>query len=141
MSERPRDWDKELAAIDRAMAGMPANAPPTRASPPVLPPPAPSRGARLGSWIKVLLGLALALGITQWPYRYDCGRYLAFYWVAVILVVMVGTWSAISTWRRRLGFAHALSLLVTLLGLVLAARELLPRVGYAKFELQWVCRE
>jgi hypothetical protein len=40
-------------------------------------------------------------------------------------------WSAVGTWRHRLGLAHVASLLVVIWGMVLGAREVLPRIGYA----------
>ena len=58
-------------------------------------------------------------------------------------VALLGLWSAVGTWRHRLGLAHVASLLVTLWGAVLGAREVLPRVGYAIPSLeragQWTC--
>jgi hypothetical protein len=48
-------------------------------------------------------------------------------------------WSSISSWRARLGLAHILSQGLIIWGLVLAAREVLPRVGYAKASASWLC--
>jgi hypothetical protein len=144
MSEPPRDWDKELAEIDRAIARMPARsardaAPAPRA---VTGPAALPRGGTLGTlttWLRVVLGLALAVGITQWPYPNACGLNLAVYLAAIGGVVVAGLWSAVTSWQRRLGWAHTLSLLVVLWGLTLFARELLPRLGYARTTAAWFC--
>lgn len=148
-NQPPRDWDKELADIDKVIARMPsqgaAPAPSTPAA--ALPgartaaPPAPSGGkmAAVTTWLRVILGVALAVGITQWPYASACGLNLMVYLGAIGVVVLAGLWSSISSWRRRLGFAHTLSLLVLLWGLVLAAREVLPRAGYAKHVRTWSC--
>jgi hypothetical protein len=39
-----------------------------------------------------------------------------------------------------MGLAHTLSLLVVLAGGILAAREVLPRIGYTKYSALWVCK-
>lgn len=149
MSEQPRDWDKELAAIDKVIAKQPvgraAPAPATagRSLPAAGPMPGGGGGggklATFTTWLRVLLGLALALGITQWPYANACGFNLAVYLGAIATVVVAGLWSSITSWQRRLGLAHFLSLAVLLWGLVLAAREVLPRVGYARVARPWTC--
>jgi len=46
-------------------------------------------------------------------------------------VTIGGAWSAIWSWRHRASVAHILSLALMLWGGALAAREVLPRVGYA----------
>ena len=148
MSEQPRDWDKELAAIDKVIAKQPvgsaAPAPATarRSTPAATPAPGGGGGGKLATfttWLRVLLGLALAVGITQWPYANACGFNLAVYLGAIATVVVAGLWSSITSWQRRLGLAHFLSLAVLLWGLVLAAREVLPRVGYARVARTWTC--
>ena len=140
MSDQPRDWDKELAAIDKAMAKAPA---PVAGAPaatrgPALPAAVPKRAA-VATWLRVLLGLTLAGAMTQWPYAHQCGVELYFYLAAALTVIVAGVWSGISSWYRRLGWAHTLSLLVVLWGIFLASREVLPRVGYAKHIAYWVC--
>ena len=146
MSDQPRDWDKELADIDKVIARMPSQgAAPASGAPAALPAgrPAPSAGggtlAVFTTWLRVALGIALAVGITQWPYASACGLNLIVYLGAIGVVIVAGLWSSVSSWRRRLGLAHMLSLLVLLWGLVLAAREVLPRVGYAKDVRTWSC--
>ncbi|MDH4348269.1 MAG: hypothetical protein OEW17_05650 [Gemmatimonadota bacterium] len=140
MTDQPRDWDKELAAIDRVMARSPEKA--GGALPAEAPgrvPAAAGRFGALGTWLRVLLGAALAIGITQWPYPSACGVNLMVYGTTIMLVIVAGTWSALSSWRRHLGLAHLISLAVLFWGLVLAAREVLPRVGYARDARTWVC--
>lgn len=140
MSDQPRDWDKELAAIDKAMARAPA---PTAGAPvatkPVESPALVTRRAVLATWLRVLLGLVLAGAMTQWPYAHECGVELYFYLAAAFTVIVAGIWSGISSWYRRLGWAHTLSLMVALWGIFLAGREILPRIGYAKHIAYWVC--
>ena len=145
MNDQPRDWDKELAEIDKAIARSPVTppagsggtpAPPVRGGGAVAP---GGRLATLTTWVRTLLGLALAVGMTQWPYPNACGVNLAVYLGAISTVVLAGLWSSVTSWQRRLGLAHTLSLLVLLWGMVLVARELLPRVGYARQVRTWTC--
>jgi hypothetical protein len=144
MSDQPRDWDKEMAEIDRVIARSPAASSAQAGGQGAVRPrgdaslPA-GRLATLTTWFRVLLGLLLAVGITQWPYPNACGLNLAMYLGAISAVVVAGLWSSLTSWQRRLGLAHALSLLVLLWGLLLAAREVLPRVGYAKHARTWSC--
>lgn len=140
MSDQPRDWDKELAAIDKAMTRGPA---PTAGAPvatksSAAPAAVPKRAA-VATWLRVLLGLTLAGAMTQWPYAHQCGVELYFYLAAAFTVIVAGVWSGISSWYRRLGWAHTLSLLVVLWGIFLASQQILPRVGYAKHLAYWVC--
>jgi heme A synthase len=78
--------------------------------------------------------------MTQWPYPNACGLNLAVYLGAIVTVIVAGLWSSVTSWQRRLGLAHTLSLLVLLWGVVLAAREVLPRVGYARQARTWTCQ-
>jgi hypothetical protein len=142
----PRDWDKELADIDKVIAKGGGAAP--GGSGPVARPSSGGGGLPVASggrfavattWFRVILGLLLAVGISQWPYANACGLNLAMYLGAIATVVVAGLWSSVSSWNRRLGFAHFLSLLVLLWGLTLAARELLPRTGYARELRTWSC--
>ena len=142
MTTPPRDWNKELAAIDRAMAKSPpvpqsqSPSAPARGAPALA---APTRRSAFGTWLRVLLGVLLAGAMTQWPYASRCGTFLFLYFGAAGVVVLAGFWGSISSWRRRLGLAHVISLLVTLWGLGLAAAVLLPRTGYAREQLSWFC--
>jgi hypothetical protein len=138
-----RDWDKELADIDKVIARTPAGPGPVPAtqgkSAPALPSAPLGRKAALATWLRVLLGALLAVGMTQWPYGHGCGISLFLYVGAAASVVVAGLWSSVSSWRRRMGLAHSLALVVTLWGMVLLAREVLPRTGYAKQALHWTC--
>lgn len=146
---RQRDWDKELADIDKVIAkatpgalvpGSGSATPPkasTRGGAPAVAPP--TRRAALATWLRVGLGLLLAAGITQWPYFHACGTGLYLYLGAIGMTVVAGLWSTASSWRRRMGLAHSVSLLVVLWGGGVAASEILPRIGYAKRVAQWWC--
>ena len=155
--EKERDWDKELAEVDRLISknlpqtdpGLGRHAPVPDAGPgalargsagPALPAPRASAGQWLGTWVRVGLGLLIGIGMTQWPYTHGCGLKLMFYLVGVVAVITTGVWSSLSSWRRRLGVAHVLSQVLIVWGLVLAAREFLPRVGYAKAAATWLCQ-
>jgi hypothetical protein len=147
----PRDWDKELAAIDKAMERMPAggNAPapvPAPASPAgptrraAEPAAAPVRAGRpTTTWLRVLLVLALAVAMPFWPYEHRCGLNLYLYLAAAAVLVLAGIWGAARAWHARLGRAHVLSILVIVWGLGLVAADVLPRVGYAAARLPWTC--
>ena len=138
-----RDWDKELADIDKVIARTPAGPAPVPATQgkaaPALPSAPVGRKAALATWLRVLLGALLAVGMTQWPYGHGCGISLFLYVGAAASVVVAGLWSSMSSWRRRMGLAHSLALVVTMWGMVLLAREVLPRTGYAKQALHWTC--
>ena len=146
MSPADRDWDKELADIDKVIARSPAPAGSPAAVPAVqgqgsraIAAPAGGRRAALWTWTQVLLGGLLAVGMTQWPYSHGCGIKLFLYLGAAGLVVIAGLWGSLSSWRRRMGLAHTMALLVVLSGIVLLAREVLPRVGYARQASTWMC--
>ncbi len=151
--EKERDWDKELAEVDKLLNQLPTyreEQAATRA--------AQARSAAAGSgggggatptrvstrewagtWGRVGLGLLVGIGMAQWPYSYACGLKLYFYLGGVLVVFAAGLWSSISSWRRRLGFAHLLSQGLIIWALVLAALEVMPRIGYAKQTKNWTC--
>jgi hypothetical protein len=148
--DAPRDWDKELAQIDKLIAADAAGAPPAV--------PAPARAAagvpraggaapggpgsgrqRLFTWLRLLLALALGAGISQWPYVHGCGVPLFGYLGAVLAVIVASFWSMVSSWRSRAALAHFLSIGLLFWGAALAAREVLPRVGYARQQASWLC--
>jgi len=147
--DKEKDWEKEMAEVDRLLKKLPygeptpsvGSAPTVRNTPAVAPPGADltAAGQWLGTWARVVLGLVIGIGMTQWPYTHGCGLRLIFYLVGVAAVIAAGTWSGISSWKRRLGVAHVLSQGLIIFGLVLAAREVLPRIGYAKAEAPWLC--
>ncbi len=149
MVDKEKDWEKEMAEVDRLLKKLPygeptpsaSSAPTVRNTPAVAPPGADltAAGQWLGTWARVVLGLLIGIGMTQWPYTHGCGLRLIFYLVGVAAVIAAGTWSGISSWKRRLGVAHVLSQGLIIFGLVLAAREVLPRIGYAKVAAPWLC--
>jgi hypothetical protein len=155
-----RDWDKELAKIDKqlgamsddqlaeftaqlpaktndasAKGGKPAKPSKSAAPATAAATPAPAREQTTKAWAvyaRLLISVALGVAMVVWPYPSRCGAGLGAYLSAVTVVVGSGIWSAVWTWRHRASRAHTLSLLLILWGLVLGSMEVLPRVGYAK---------
>jgi len=99
----------------------------------------PTRGDRVALWASVLLGGALAGAMTQWPYPHACDLPLLGYLGAVAVVLLAGGWIACTSWRLRSGAAHVLALVLVFWGLVLAAEQALPRIGYAAERASWRC--
>ncbi len=152
--EKERDWDREMAEVDKLLSRLPEADPTLGRSAPTVPrspragggvgaaPGAPVAAALVvATWIRLGLGLALGIGMLAWPYGHVCGFKEMFYLTGVGAVIVAGIWTGFSTWRRRLGFAHLLSQLLLIWGLALAAREVLPRVGYAKTSATFFCPE
>lgn len=158
-----RDWDKELAKVDKQLASLSDEALLTPAGAAKKDAPAgkgaakgTSKPAQLsvdtgdvggrtpwGMYARLTLSVALGVGMVLWPYEARCGFGLAGYLAAVVVVVTSGVWSSIWTWRHRASRSHTLSLLLVLWGLILGAIEVLPRIGYAKPDARhpagWVC--
>lgn len=155
-----KNWDAELAKIDKQLAsisdeqllattqgvggpgagaqgaaGGVTRATQTRALPAGSAAPAPAATVSAGrswvAWLKVLVAVGAAAGLMFWPWPARCGAPLIGFTAATGGVALLGLWSAVGTWRHRLGLAHVASLLVTVWGIALGAREVLPRVGYA----------
>ncbi len=93
--------------------------------------------ARLG------LACALGIGIIFWPYGARCGINLAGYLGAVAMLVTAGVWSAVWTGSTAPYRCMLFPLLLLLTSIVLAAMDVLPRVGYAKPSVNhpanWTC--
>lgn len=144
--EKERDWDRELAEVDRLLNQLPTHQAEQAAAAKRAPAPASAAmsgkaasRAWLGTWARVGLGLLIGIGMTQWPYTHGCGFKLFIYLGGVFTVIVAGVWSGLSSWKRHLGLAHILSQGLVIWGLVLAAREVLPRIGYAIEAATWFC--
>ena len=154
--EKNRDWDKEMAEVDRLLKklpeadptlGRPSGGEPTVRKPAAAPGgrwssgAAPSAGERLGTWAKVALGVLVGIGIAPgvWPYSHGCGLRLIFYLLGVTTVMAAGLWASVSSWKRRLGFAHVVSQILIVWGILLLTREVLPRVGDKAAAALWLC--
>lgn len=159
-----KDWDKEMAKVDKQLASLSDDAllGPTRVQLPGNPggaAPAAGKPAKkssstslggesgatssLGVYARLTLSVVLGVAMVIWPYPARCGPGLGAYLAAVVVVVASGVWSSVWTWRHRASHAHMLSLLLILWGMILGSIEVLPRVGYAKPDPRhptgWVC--
>ncbi len=123
--EKERDWDKEMAEVDRLLKKLPDADP----------------REWLGTWAKVGLGVLVGIGVAPgvWPYSHGCGLRLIFYLLGVTTVVAAGLWASVASWRRRLGFAHVVSQVLIVWGILLLTREVLPRIGSADAAALWLC--
>lgn len=151
----PRDWDKEMAEIDKLMASdRPAAAPSSAASGvPATRPAAHSAAPRaaspagavsrprdtIGVWSMALLGVLGATALWYWPYAKACGPMLYGYLIGVAAITGAGLITMRSSWTHRRGVAHIVGLLTLLAGLAFLAAEVLPRIGYAAELRTWTC--
>ena len=149
-----RDWTKEMAKIDRQLESISDEALfPTKSGAAKGPKAAAEKAENLekqrttstwGVFLRLLLSVALGVGIYFWPYDARCGVGLFGYLAAVGVVTASGIWSAVWTWRHRSARGHMLSLLLILWGTTLGAMEILPRIGYAKTDTlhpsTWTCK-
>ena len=158
-----RDWDKELAKVDKQLASLsdeallgpgptaptaPVKGEPagkkTKASAPVTASTQAKPTTSWGVYARLTLSVLVGVAMLFWPYPARCGMGLAGYLGAVGVVVASGMWSSVWTWRHRAGKAHTLSLLLIVWGLVLGSIEVLPRIGYAKPDANhpasWACQ-
>jgi hypothetical protein len=155
MNQPPRDWDRELADIDKVMekqgsgaagqggsVGQGGVAPAARAVPatPSLLAPARRQSVAL-TWFWTLLALALAIALPLWPYERGCGLRLGFFLGATGITLLAGFLGALASWANRRGLAHVLSLIVLVWATVVAAGEVLPRIGYARESRTWLCAD
>jgi hypothetical protein len=98
-----------------------------------------SHGDVRALWWRVLLGVTLGVAMTQWPYPHGCGVALLGYLGAVGMVLLTGAWIGFASWKLRSGLTHILSLILLYWGIVLAAEQILPRIGYAADRASWRC--
>jgi hypothetical protein len=134
MTEQPRDWDKELAEVDRAIAKQPASpATTTTGGPPAL-----RRFVAL-TWFWTGLAIVLGVALAVWPYDKNCGLRLIFFLGAGGIALLAGVLGTLASWSHRRALAHLISLLVIVWAGVMVLREILPRVGYAKESRDWTC--
>ena len=137
MTEQPRNWDKELADIDKVIARQPTPAPaPAGAGKPATP---PQRRFVAQTWLWTGLAVVLAVALPLWPNDKTCGLRLVFYLGLAAIALLMGVLGALASWSNRRGLAFVLSLAAFLWAGIMATREILPRVGYARQELQWTC--
>ncbi|HEX9704382.1 MAG TPA: hypothetical protein VGA20_03990 [Gemmatimonadales bacterium] len=136
-------WDKEMSEVDKMLAKLPTYEPAKQARggdatlrrPGFAGPPGGTAG---GMWLKVGLSIAVAIGVTMWPYTHACGPKLFLYVIATGTVTIAGAWAALASWTRRHGFAHVMAMAVLVWGLALTARTVLPRLE-TNTGAEWFC--
>jgi len=142
-----KDWDTEMKKIDRMLEGASDEAllPAKSAKTPQARAEAVAKQqstSTLGVMARLVLAVALGIGMVFWPYETRCGLALAGYLAAVGVVIGAGVWTSVWTWRHRSSRGHVLALLLVLWGGVLGAIEILPRTGCAKPDPTrpgWMC--
>ena len=125
----------------RLDGGTPARHPPARprVSGPTRPVPTAPHRTLAALWGRAILAIALGIAMILWPYPHACGWALLRYLGAVAAVLLAGAWVGLASWRMRNGITHLLSLVLFYWGLVLAAEQVLPRIGYAADPAAWLC--
>ncbi len=97
-------------------------------------PAAPGRRswrAQFALLFRLILGIAAVAALIYWPYTSRCGLELSYYLGLVGVLAVVGIATSTSAWRHRSGVVHLLGLAMLAGAITLAAREILPKVGYA----------
>ncbi len=150
MTERPRDWDREMADIDRVIdkggsgaAGQGSSTGGASLAPTGTPvaPTAPARRSVAMTWFWTVLAVTLAIALPIWPYQRSCGLQLGFFLGATAITILAGFLGALASWVNRRALAHVLSLVVLAWAAVVAAGEVLPRIGYAQDSRTWLCTD
>ncbi len=131
-----KNWEDEMKKIDKQLESISDEAllPAKTAATPAARADAVAKQAStttLGVALRLVLTLALGIGILFWPYGTRCGLPLFGFLASAGLITVSGIWSAIWTWRHRSGRGHVAALVLALWGALLAANEVLPRIGYA----------
>ena len=113
---------------------------PPRRTPGWVPSGGPTARDRGLAWLIAMSGLVLGAAMSQWPYAHGCGLGLFAYLTAIVALLLVGAWAAMAAWRCRMPAVHVVALIVIFWSIVLAAEQILPRVGYAYETATWMCR-
>ena len=150
VSDAPIDWSIELPKIVREYDGLP----PEPARPRPRPQPQPQRRrpsktefrmeriqeiaakyefydrlAALAVWPRLFLVATLAVSLFWWPYSY-CGFPLVAFLISNLMAMVGGCALTVRTWRDRMVWAFAGSMLVVVLAWTVIAMHTLPRFGY-----------
>lgn len=130
------DWSTQLKKIEREFDGLPPE--PSLAYKKLQSEEerrakerAAQRTALIGVTARLILVAAVGVALLFWPYDNTCGLGLFGFLGAEAVIVIGGIWIGITTWRARLPRMHLVSLAIGLVGLILIAADVLPRVGYA----------
>ena len=142
------NWDNQLKKIDKQLESISDEAllPSRSAATPQLKADVVAKQqstSTLGVALRLLLAVALGAAMLFWPYSARCGIGLFAYLAATGVVSLAGVWTSVWTWRHRSARGHTVALLLILWGGVLAAIDVLPRVGYARpspdHPMEWLC--
>ena len=142
------NWDNQLKKIDKQLESISDEAllPSRSAATPQLKAEVVAKQqstSTLGVALRLLLAVALGAAMLFWPYSARCGIGLFAYLAATGVVSLAGVWTSVWTWRHRSARGHTVALLLILWGGVLAAIDVLPRVGYARpspdHPMEWLC--
>jgi hypothetical protein len=145
------NWERELADLDRRLGSIPDRAPATTTAPgggrslPNAVPAAAAERRTIGTaapaprgWrtqlallLRVLVSAGIVAALLYWPYPSRCGAQLVYYLALVGALALTGLWTSVAAWRHRAAFVHVLGLVTVTGAAVLAAREVLPKTGYA----------
>lgn len=135
-SSGPRGATTETMASDDASSVIPLR---PKLAPVVSSADGPAVVPPLALWGRTTLALLLGAGMLLWPYPHGCGWPLCGYVAAVGVVLLSGGWVALTAWKSRNGVVHILALVLFFWGIVLAAEQILPRIGYAAVHATWLC--
>ena len=103
-------------------------------------PPVPSlRAQHVTSWLGALFAAGLGAAVAQWPYARECGWVLYLYLGVIGVLLITAGWASVAAWRVRSAGAHVLALIVVFWGIVLAAEQILTRIGYSAQSAAWAC--
>jgi hypothetical protein len=94
---------------------------------------------QIGAWLRTVAATGLGVAVLYWPYANSCGWLLHTYLGVIAAVLLSGCWASWTAWRARAAAAHVTALIVVFWGIVLAAEQLLPRIGYAAVDAAWKC--
>jgi hypothetical protein len=139
------NWKTKLKEIEREYDGLPPEpSPSAQKAKRMAEQAAKDRVSRRWVLVRMALVLALSVAIVFWPYYARCGWELSGYFAAITTVALGGLWIAALSWHHRMPVTHALSMIVVVWGMAMAAREILPRAGYAKpdaMRTSWRCTQ
>ena len=139
------DWKTKLKEIEREYDGLPPEpSPSSQKAKRAAEQAAKDRVSRRWVLVRMVLVAALSVAIVFWPYNASCGLELSGYLAAISTVALGGLWIAVLSWHHRMPVTHALSMVVVVWGMAMAAREILPRAGYAKPDAarsSWRCAQ
>lgn len=121
----------------RAIPASAGTSPSTNSA--ILPALTPRQLELIGAWLRTVAATGLGAAVLYWPYAHDCGWLLHAYLGVVGAVLVSGCWASWTAWRARVAAAHVTALIVVFWGIVLAAEQLLPRIGYAAVDAAWKC--